>query len=197
VVYELPALPYADNALEPYISAKTLKMHHGMQRRYVERLNGLVRGTSCGLPLEELIMSAKEDTEILDCAQQVFNHTFLWHSMCKEGGGMPSVRTGLGQAIRRFGNVFQRGFVATAQNIFGSGYVWLVADPRGEVFLWAGKDADNPMCYGLRPLLTLDVWEHSYLLDYGPQREKYAQDFLKHLVNWPFAEANYARAFGA
>lgn len=195
MVYELPALPYPEHALEPHISAKVLKMHYGLQRRYVDRLNDQVRG-SWALPLEELIMTAPEG-ELLDYAQQAFNHTFFWRSMCKGGGGKPSVRTGLGQALRQYGNVFQSAFIASAQSIFGSGYVWLVADQHGEVFCWSGANADNPMRHGFRPLLTLDVWEHSYLLGYGPHREKYVKDFLQHLVNWPFAEANYARAFGA
>ncbi len=197
MAYELPALPYANNALEPFISAKTLKIHHGvLQHRYVEKLNALTRRHGNNLPLDQLIMEAPEG-ELLDNAQQVFNHTFLWHSMKRKGGGTPSRRTGLGQALLQWGNGFQQTFIVAAKSIFGSGYLWLVADNTGEVFLWPGLNADNPMRHGLRPLLTLDVWEHSYFLDYGPDRGKYAKAFLEHLANWPFAEANYARAFGA
>ena len=112
MAYELPSLPYANDALEPYISAKTLKIHHGvLQRRYVERLNVEARGQWAHLPLEQLVIEAPEG-ELLDCAQQVFNHTFLWHSMRRNGGGSPSKRTGLGQALLQFGNVFQPTFVA-------------------------------------------------------------------------------------
>jgi superoxide dismutase, Fe-Mn family len=195
VSYELPRLPYSYEALEPDISAQTLKIHHNvLQRRYVEKLNTLMGGST--VPLERLIVEAPEGN-LLDMAQQVFNHTFLWHSMTPAGGGKPSRSTGLGQAMVRWGNVFQKNFVQVAEGVFGSGYVWLVADNNGEVLLWPGSDAENPLRHGFHPLLTLDVWEHSYFLDHKANRKKYVQVFLDHLVNWKFAENNYARLFGA
>jgi len=197
VIFELPQLPYNYNALEPYISRKTLQIHHDvLQRKYVKRLNELTRGQWSGFSIEQLIVEAP-DGELLDNAAQVFNHTFYWHSMKRRGGGKPSVRTGFGQALARWGNRFQTAFVDNATSIFGSGYVWFVADPKGEVLIWPASNADNPMRYGFRPLLTMDVWEHAYFLDHGADRQRYAREFLDNLVNWNFAESNYARAFGA
>lgn len=197
MIYELPQLPYNENALEPYISRKTLHIHHDvLQRRYVKRLNELARGPWSGVPLEHILVEAP-DGELYDNAAQVFNHTFYWHSMKRNGGSKPSVRTGFGQAMLRWGNRFQTMFVDYAKGLFGSGYVWFVADQNGDVLLWPAANADNPMRYGYRPLLTMDVWEHAYFLDHGADREKYARVFLENLVNWEFAESNYARAFGA
>jgi len=197
VIFDLPSLPYTYNALEPYISAKTLRMHHDvLQRRYVKRLNELAQGPWAQLPIEQLILDAP-DGPLLNNAQQVANHTFYWHSMCRNGGGKPSPRTGFGQACLQWGNRFRDVFMDASKQLFGSGYIWIVADPHGELLIFPGQDADNPVRYGYQPLLTMDVWEHAYLLDHGPHRESYAADFLDHLVNWNFAEANYARAFGA
>lgn len=197
MIFELPSLPYAYNALEPYISEKTLKLHHDvLQRRYVQRLNRLAVGPWAHLPLEDIVTRAPEG-DLLDNAAQVFNHTFLWYSMTRQGGGEPSRKTGFGQAMNVWGNRFRQAFLTEALKVFGSGYVWLVADERGDVLLSHAQQAGNPMRYGYAPLLNLDVWEHAYLLDYGADRKKYVTDFLNHLVNWRFAEANYARAFGA
>jgi Fe-Mn family superoxide dismutase len=197
VIFELPSLPYTETALQPYMSAKTLRMHHDvLQKRYVKKLNELARGPWSQLPLEQLILEAPE-SPLLDNAQQVFNHTFFWHSMKRNGGGKPSPRTGFGQAFSVAGNRFRQMFLDAATQLFGSGYIWVVADPQGELLIFPGSNAENPMRYGFRPMLTMDLWEHAYLLDHGPYKDRYASDFLNHLVNWQFAEANYARAFGA
>ncbi len=197
MIFDLPSLPYNYNALEPYISSKTLRMHHDiLQRRYVKKLNELAQGPWAQLPLEQIILEAPE-SPLLDNAQQVFNHTFYWHSMQRNGGGKPSDRSGFGQALLAWGNRFRQTFIAETNKLFGSGYIWIVADPQGELLIFPGPNADNPMRQGYRPMLTMDIWEHAYLLDQGPYKDRYAVDFLDHLVNWDFAESNYARAFGA
>ena len=198
--FALPSLPYPDSALEPYISARALRIHHDeLQQKYVTRLNVLLRGTPFDqLPLEQLIVDPPEQ-EIFDNAAQVWNHTFLWHSMMPKGGKTPARSSGFARALTAYGSheSFKRLFRETAKDVFGSGWVWLAADATGNVVVWVGKDADNPMRYGHRPLLVLDMWEHAYFLNYEADRNAYVDAFLDHLVNWRFAEANYERAFGA
>lgn len=198
--FELPSLPYDASALEPHLSRKTLRVHHDiLQKNYVQTLNRLVQGTPYDqLPLEQIIMDAPEGSDIFENAAQAWNHTFLWFSMRPKGGGRPSSRSGFGRALSAYGShtTFKKAFKETSKELFGSGWLWLAADPHGHVHLWLGKDADNPMRYGYRPLLVLDLWEHAFTLDYPGKRAEYVDAFLNHLVNWNFAEANYKRAFG-
>ncbi len=198
--FELPSLPYDYDALEPYLSRETMRVHHSvLQRDYVKTLNNLVRGTTYDhLPLEQLIMSA-QDEAVYDNAAQTWNHTFSWYSMMPKGGEAPSKSSGFGQAVATlFGShgQFKRAFKEKAREVFGSAWVWVLADQSGNVMLWIGEDADNPMRHGYRPLLCCDVWEHAFFLDYPGDRKGYIDAFLEHLVNWRFAETNYERAFG-
>ena len=196
---DLPSLPYSYQALEPYISATALKVHHDvLQRRYVQKLNGLTRATNLDhMPLEELIV--RGEGEIYDNAAQVWNHTAFWQSMSPTGGGKPSRLSGFARSLSSFGplDAVRHSIKAVAKGMFGSGWIWLVSDEQGYIHIWPGKDADNPMKYGYRPLLVIDLWEHAYFLDYKADRLRFIDAFLDHLVNWPFAEANYARAFGS
>lgn len=195
-MYELPTLPYPYAALEPHLNAETMRVHHDvLQRRYIERLNKLTRGTRWNqLPVEQIILEAKGP--VFENAAQAWNHTFFWSSMRVNGGGTPSLRSGFGRALTAYGPGFRNAFTETAGKLFGSGWIWLAADRAGNVHIWNGKDADNPMRYGYRPLLVCDLWEHAFYLDYPGRRAQFVEIFLDHLVNWEFAEANYQRAFG-
>lgn len=199
--FELPSLPYSYSALEPYVGTRTLKVHHGtLQKNYVQKLNTLILGTPYDqLPLDHIVVEAPKDSPVYNNAAQVWNHTFLWYSMKPKGGGKPSRQSGFGRALAAYGNheEFRRMFKLAVKDLFGSGYVWLAADQQGNILIWVGKNADNPMRYGYRPLLTLDLWEHAYFLDYQAKKLSYIDAFLDHVVNWNFAEANYKRAFGA
>ena len=190
--YRLPPLPYGYDALEPWVSAETLRLHHDvLQRRYVDTLNELVGDRD--VSLESIIVNASPG-RMLDNAMQVWNHTFLWSSMSPTGGGWPPPRSDVGTALSRWDpEDFVRKFVDCAAWVFGSGYIWIVADPAGEIRILSARNAGNPLrdLPEYRPLLTLDVWEHAYLLDYGADRKRYAQIFLQHLANWDFAEANF------
>ncbi|MCH9637825.1 MAG: superoxide dismutase [Gammaproteobacteria bacterium] len=188
--YELPPLPYGYDALEPWVSEQTLRLHHDvLQRKYVDTLNKLV---SEDVPLETLIEQVP-DGPILHNASQIWNHTFLWNSMAPASRSV--VGSPLGDAIRSWDGDFFERFVDAAVKLFGSGYVWLLASEDGELGIWSAPNASNPLrCTpGLRPLLCLDVWEHAYLLDHGADRRTYAEYFLRHVANWEFASANYSK----
>ncbi len=195
---EFPDLPYAGDALEPHVSASTLGFHHGKHHKaYVDKLNAAIAGTTYDeLPLEKIIATAYEasDTGVYNNAAQSWNHTFLWHSMSPQGGGAP---TGpLAGAIEtRFGDLdgFKKAFREAALGQFGSGWTWLVLTAQGLDIVSTGN-ADLPPTSGLVPLLTLDVWEHAYYLDYQNKRDAYVDSFLEHLVNWDFAAQNYEEA---
>ena len=195
---EFPVLPYASDALEPYVSAATLGFHHGKHHKaYVDKLNAAVSGTAYdGLSLEKIIASAYEasDTAVYNNAAQSWNHTFLWHSMSPQGGGAPAGP--LSDAIdARFGSLdgFRQAFRDAALGQFGSGWTWLVRTAQGLDIVSTGN-ADSPTMNGLVPLLTLDVWEHAYYLDYQNKRDTYVDAFLEHLINWKFAAENYEAA---
>ncbi len=192
---EFPDLPYASDALEPHVSAETLGFHHGKHHKaYVDKLNAAIAGNAYDeLSLEKIIASAYEasDTGIYNNAAQTWNHTFLWHSMSPQGGGAPS--GSLADAIdSRFGDLdgFRKAFRESALGQFGSGWTWLVRTAQGLDIVSTGN-ADAPTINGLTPLLTLDVWEHAYYLDYQNQRDAYIDSFLDNLVNWEFAAGNY------
>ena len=188
--FELPALPYAQDALEPHISAETLGFHHGKHHNaYVTNLNKMVKGTEFeGKTLEEIIMSS--DGGVFNNAAQIWNHTFYWQSMKPNSGGFP---TGdIAEKIKAdFGGYDN--FIKQLKNAgltqFGSGWAWLVLK-NNKLELMATSNADTPIAQGLKPLLTVDVWEHSYYLDYQNGRGSYLDAFLHNLINWEFVNSN-------
>lgn len=192
---KLPPLPYENNALEPYISSKTLDFHYGRHHQgYVTKLNELIKTTNLkGKPLEEIITQChqnKDKKSIYNNAAQIWNHTFYWNSMKKEGGGQPHGEL-LEKIIKNFGSYekFRNKFIDAGTKIFGSGWVWLIQD--GDTLkIITTKDGDLPLTLGKTPLLTCDVWEHAYYLDYQNRRKDYVEVFLDHLANWDFAVQN-------
>ena len=195
----LPLLPYAENALEPHYSAKTIGFHYGKHHKaYVDNLNKLIAGTPMeAKALEEIIMSAVGDSSkigMFNNAAQIWNHTFFWNCMRPGGGGRPK-----GDLAARidaaFGSYekFADQFKAAAVGRFGSGWGWLVRE-AGALKIMSTANADTPMTSKQTPLLTVDVWEHAYYLDYQNRRPDFVQAFLDHLVNWDFAAANLAKA---
>lgn len=195
---ELPDLPYAIDALEPHVSARTLEFHHGKHHKaYVDKLNAAIAGTKYETQeLESIIESAHDagDSGIFNNAAQAWNHTFLWHSMSPQGGGEPA--SPLIDAIKRkYGSMdgFRDAFKQAAMGQFGSGWAWVVRTSEGVDIMTTGN-ADTPLVHGRKPLLTLDVWEHAYYLDFQNRRDAYIDTFLDSLVNWQFATANYKAA---
>ena len=191
---ELSKLPYEQDALEPHISARTFSYHYGKHHlAYVNKLNELTANTPLAdLTLEEIVDKARESsaTGILNNALQVWNHAFLWESMSPDGGGSPEGR--LREMIERdFGDIgsFKEQFAAAALSRFGSGWVWLVQEGSKLSIVTTGN-AESPMNTDSNPLLTLDVWEHAYYLDFQNDRKAYTDTFLEHLIIWDFAAAN-------
>jgi Fe-Mn family superoxide dismutase len=195
MAFELPPLPYPKDALAPHMSERTLDFHHGKHHAtYVNNLNGLVEGTPReNQPLEQIILEA-EPGGLFNNSAQVWNHTFFWNCMAPGGGGDP---TGdLADAISSaFGSVdeFKQTFTDKAKTLFGSGWTWLAKGDDGLEILQT-KDADLPLKHGKTALLTLDVWEHAYYLDYQNARPAYIETWLTNLANWEFAAENYAKA---
>jgi Fe-Mn family superoxide dismutase len=191
--HELPKLPYADNALEPHISAETIQYHYGKHHAtYVDKLNGLIPGTEFeSSTLEEIIMKAGGG--IFNNAAQVWNHTFYWNCLSPNGGGTPSGE--LADAIDKTFDSFEsfkEQFSNSAVNNFGSGWTWLVKNADGGIEILNTSNAANPMTDGKQPLLTCDVWEHAYYVDYRNARPKYVEAFWN-LVNWDFVSQNFAK----
>lgn len=193
-ILHLPALPYAQDALAPHISADTVAVHYGKHHAgYVANVNRLVAGTTAeGSPLEELITTTSGG--LYNNAAQVWNHTFYWGSMHPDGGGDPTgdllaaIDDGFDSA-----DGFRKQFVDASCGHFGSGWVWLVAGgDRLEVMSTA--NADLPQRHDRTPLLTIDVWEHAYYLDYRNARPAYVESWIENLVNWEFAASNLAAA---
>lgn len=191
-------LPYDDSALEPYMSAETLSYHYGKHHRgYVDKLNRLILGTPYAiLPLEEIITEARKNAaiDILNNAAQVWNHQFLWE--CFSPNSEVQANGRIKEMIERdFGDVvaFKEQFRDKAISHFGSGWVWLVQDGTKLSIVTTGN-ADSPVATHLTPLLTLDVWEHAYYLDYQNERDRYVDTFLEKLLNWKFAAANLVKA---
>lgn len=188
--FELPALPYAKTALGPHISAETLDFHHGKHHNaYVTNLNKLLEGKpEASKSLEEIIMSSEGG--VFNNAAQIWNHTFYWNSMKPQGGGQPTGK--LLEAINRdFGSVDAclQQFGEAAKTQFGSGWAWLVEE-GGKLKITKTANADLPMKHGQKALLTCDVWEHAYYVDFRNARPNYVEAFLKHLINWDFAAKN-------
>ena len=193
--YILAPLPYANNALEPVISANTLSFHYGKHHKtYVDNLNNLVANSDlAGQSLEQIIKATAGQADkaaIFNNAAQVWNHMFYWHSLKPNGGGEPS--SVLKQKIEAsFGSMeaCKKEFAQAAMTQFGSGWAWLVLD-GDKVTVAKTGNADSPLTKNIRPLLTIDVWEHAYYLDYQNRRADYVNTILDKLINWDFAAAN-------
>lgn len=200
MTHELPSLPYEMNALEPHITANTLSFHYGKHHQaYVTNLNNLLKDDHplANAPLEEVIRKSAGKQEmigIFNNAAQVWNHTFYWHCMSPNGGGMPSdtLKEKLEQTFGSF-EKFCEEFKQAALTQFGSGWAWLVQDAAGNLKIMKTGNADLPMVHGATALLTCDVWEHAYYLDYQNRRPDYVDTFLKHLVNWKFVESQMSK----
>lgn len=190
--HKLPDLPFAIDALEPHYSKETLMFHHGKHHNsYVSNLNAAIVGTAFeNSTLEEIIRNA--DGGIFNNAAQIWNHTFFWNGMKPQGGGAPS--GALADAINaKWGSFddFKKAFAASAGSNFGSGWTWLVKNADGSLAIVNTSNAGNPMTSGQTPVLTTDVWEHAYYIDYRNARPKFVQAYLEHLVNWEFAARNF------
>ena len=199
MAYELPALPYDYTALAPYISKSTLEFHHDKHHAaYVNNYNGLVKDTPFdSQAIEDVIKAVAGDASkagIFNNAAQAWNHTFYWNSIKPNGGGTPT--GALAEKITAdFGSfeAFVDEFKKAGATQFGSGWAWLVLD-GGTLKVTKTGNAENPLTTGATPLLTMDVWEHAYYLDYQNRRPDYINDFLTKLVNWDFVSANFAAA---
>lgn len=191
----LPALPYEANALEPFITANTLSFHYGKHHQtYVTNLNNLIQGTELAEEsLEKIIVAVANKPEkmgIFNNAAQVWNHTFYWNCMKKGGGGAPSGAIAA-KITEDFGSfeTFVEAFKSAGLTQFGSGWAWLVLE-GGKLKITKTANADTPLAHDQKAILTVDVWEHAYYLDYQNKRADYLDVFLKSLVNWDFANAN-------
>ena len=186
--FDLPEIPYEKSALEPYISAKTMEFHYGKHHKtYIDNLNNLIKGSAYEkMSLEEIIKVSfqKADTAVFNNAGQAWNHAFFWQSMRPNGGGTPKEELKM-RLIKDFGSVerFKEEFKSAAVSQFGSGWVWLI-DDNGVLRIIKTSNADTPIAHGLKPLLTIDVWEHAYYLDYQNQRAAFVDAYLAHLINW-------------
>lgn len=190
--FKLPDLPYLQNELEPSVSERTIQFHYGKHHQtYVNKVNDLVKGTDFeDASLETIIKEA--DGGIYNNGAQVWNHTFYFKSFSPSGGGEPNAK--LARAIKlEFDSFvkFREEFSKSAASLFGSGWVWLVSDDKGALDIIQESNAGNPLRRGLNPILTIDVWEHAYYLDYQNKRPDYIDSFWK-IVDWPLVEERYA-----
>ncbi|MDP7592036.1 MAG: Fe-Mn family superoxide dismutase [Litorilituus sp.] len=189
---ELPTLPYEQNALEPHISAETLSFHYSKHHNtYVVKLNGLIEGTTYDdQSLEDIVKSSSGG--VFNNAAQIWNHTFYWHSLSPHGGGEPSGE--LAEAIKEnFGSFadFKTQFTESAINNFGASWTWLVKNVDGSLAIVNTSNAATPLTEdGVKPIITVDLWEHAYYIDYRNVRPKYMEAFWS-LANWDFAQANF------
>ena len=195
-MFTLMALPYADNALAPVISANTIGFHYGKHHKtYVDNLNNLVKGTDLeGKSLEEVVMATAgkaDKAPLFNNSAQIWNHDFYWKSLKPNGGGVPTGRIA-DKINESFGSFeeFKKQLSATTVGQFGSGWGWLVADSAGKLKVVKTGNAEVPMTQGLKPLLTIDVWEHAYYLDHQNRRADYVNAVIDKLLNWEFAAAN-------
>lgn len=199
MTFQLPDLPYAQDALEPHISSETLSFHYGKHHNaYVGKLNDLVKDTELAdKSLEDIMRATAGDAGkagVFNNAAQVWNHTFYWNSMTPNGGGKPSGALAA-KIDENFGSfdAFREAFTNAGATQFGSGWAWLVLK-NGKLEVTKTANADCPLTDGATPLLTMDIWEHAYYLDYQNRRPDYMSTFLDKLVNWAFAEENFANA---
>ena len=195
---ELPPLPYPENGLDPYISSNTLSFHYGKHHRaYVDTTNKLIEGTNlAGQPLEKIVAAAANSPEkvpLFNAAAQAWNHGFYWKSMRPKGGGAPTgpLAPKIDAAFGGY-DAFKKAFAEAALGQFGSGWAWLVTS-GDQLKILKTANADTPIIHGVTPLLTIDVWEHAYYLDYQNRRADYVSAWLDHLVNWEFAAENLAK----
>jgi len=199
MAFELPALPYSNDALAPHITPNTLSFHHGKHHNaYVTNLNKLVDGTEfVNQSLEDIIKATAgraDKAGLFNNAAQVWNHTFYWNSMKPQGGGKPggAVAARIDADLGGY-DQFVTAFSQAGATQFGSGWAWLVVD-NGKLAVTKTPNAETPLTQGAVPLITMDVWEHAYYLDFQNRRPDYIKTFLEHLVNWDFANANLANA---
>lgn len=194
MAFELPQLPYAMDALAPHISAETLEFHYGKHHQtYVTNLNNLVEGTDhAEASLEDVIMAADNPSPLFNNAAQVWNHTFYWNSMAPGGGGEPTgeLADRINSAFGSY-DAFRTQFTEAATTQFGSGWAWLV-DDGSALSVVKTANADLPMRHSAKALLTIDVWEHAYYIDFRNARPNYISTFLDSLVNWDFVANNLA-----
>jgi Fe-Mn family superoxide dismutase len=192
MAFELPPLPYALDALAPHISQETLEYHYGKHHQtYVTNLNNLVAGTDLeGKTLEEVILAAEGG--VFNNAAQVWNHTFYWSSLKPGGGGAPEgdIAEKINSAFGSYDG-FKEEFAKAATTQFGSGWAWLI-DEGGKLAITQTSNADLPLKHSQKALLTIDVWEHAYYIDYRNARPKYIETYLDSLLNWDFVAANLA-----
>ncbi|MCM1451742.1 MAG: superoxide dismutase [Clostridium sp.] len=191
MTYQQPTLPYANDALEPVISRETIEYHYGKhEKAYIDNLNRLIKGTEYeDMELEEIIQNSKG--ALFNNASQAWNHIFYFFTFAPNSGGEPSGE--LRKAIDRdFGSFdkFKEAFVEAGVGLFGSGWVWLSSDENGKLFITQGSNAENPLTKGLNPLLTFDVWEHAYYIDYKNLRADYLKK-LWDIVDWDVVESRY------
>jgi len=192
--FVLPPLPYAKNALEPVMSKETLDFHYDKHHQgYLTKLKGLLEGKpEASKPLEEIVKTSSGG--VFNNAAQVYNHTFFWNSMRPGGGGAPPAGPVADLIKRDFGGweQFREAYSKAGMNRFGSGYVWLVLD-KGKASIVDTANAETPLTTSAKPLLTTDVWEHAYYIDYRNRRDTFLEAFLDKLVNWEFVAANLAK----
>lgn len=202
MAFELPELPYAQDALAPHISPETLSFHHGKHHNaYVVNLNKLVEGTDFeGQSLEDIMKATAgvaDKAGVFNNAAQIWNHTFYWRSMAPNGGGKPegALAAKIDEDFGSF-DAFVDAFKTAGATQFGSGWAWLVLD-GGSLKVVKTANAECPLTDGMVPLLTMDVWEHAYYIDFQNRRPDYISTFVESLANWTFAAENYAAATGA
>lgn len=192
MAFSLPELPYSMDALGPHISAETLEYHYGKHHKsYVDKLNAAIEGTPhAEKSLEEIVKSSEGG--LFNNAAQVWNHTFYWNCLAPNGGGEPTgkVAEAINDAFGSYAN-FKEKFTEAATSQFGSGWAWLVKNSSGKLEITKTPNAETPLTEGATPLLTCDVWEHAYYVDYRNARPKYVDAFWN-LVNWDFVEKNMA-----
>jgi len=189
--HELPDLPFSETSLEPHISAETLRYHHGKHHaKYVKNVNELLKGTELELESLETIIQ-RASGKLFNNAAQVWNHTFYWNCLSPDGGGEPQgpLAAVIEQQFGSFGG-FQQRFIEASTSLFGSGWTWLVKDDDGRLTIQQGPNAETPIRQGGTPLLTCDVWEHAYYIDYRNARAKYLEAFWN-VANWDFAARQY------
>jgi len=200
MAFELPALPYEKNALEPHMSANTFDFHHGKHHNtYIVNLNGMLDGSDLAdASLEDIIKATAGDPAkagMFNNAAQVWNHTFFWNSMKPNGGGAPTgeLAAKIDSDLGGF-DAFKDAFKAAGATQFGSGWAWLVVGDGGKLEVVKTPNAETPLTQGKTPLLICDVWEHAYYLDYQNRRPDFLAAFLDNLANWDFAAENLANA---
>lgn len=200
MAFELPRLPWAEDGLEPYTSARTISFHYGKHHKaYVDNLNKAVAGTEMeNQALEDIIKANTEGMPgakgpVFNNAAQVWNHSFFWQCMKPGGGGQPDGAVA-GLLAQSFGGYdkFVEQFKAAAVGRFGSGWAWLITD-GGVLKITSTANADTPLAHGQLALLTVDVWEHAYYLDYQNRRPDFVQTFIDHLINWDFVNQNLGK----